>query len=423
MATSPIYSWPEPDDTSLVKNGALAMRTLGNAIDTTMATMIPKSIVDAKGDLIGATANDTPARLAVGTNGQVLTADSTAATGLAWATASGGSTNVAGKNGVLNSAFNVWQRGTSISLTASNAYAYVSDRWGTSTGANQACTISRQATGDTTNLPFIQYALRYQRNSGQTGTGGLNLAQNFDTVNSIPFAGKTITMSFYARAGANYSATSSALLVYLATGTGTDQNQQTTGFSGQALPINGSTATLTTTWQRFTYSATIGATATQLCPIFSFTPTGTAGVNDYYEVTGVQIEIAGSASAYAPNASTYALELAACQRYLPAVYYGNSVAEIGNGFCISSTQGFIQIPFAVQPRVAPTGMTLSSASHFQIRQATGATQVPTGIAFNNASLIMGSILTSGNSGFVAGNGTSMQINSASGQILFTGCEL
>jgi hypothetical protein len=90
MATSPIYGWAEPDDTSLVKNGALAMRTLGNAIDTTMATMVPKSIVDAKGDLIAATAADTVSRLAVGTNGQVLTVDSTAATGLKWAATSGG---------------------------------------------------------------------------------------------------------------------------------------------------------------------------------------------------------------------------------------------------------------------------------------------------------------------------------------------
>ena len=54
------------------------------------AAVIAPTIVDAKGDLIGATAADTPARLAVGTNNQVLTADSTTATGLKWATPSSG---------------------------------------------------------------------------------------------------------------------------------------------------------------------------------------------------------------------------------------------------------------------------------------------------------------------------------------------
>jgi hypothetical protein len=53
---------------------------------------IPATIVDAKGDLIAATAADTVARLAVGSNGQVLTADSAEATGLKWAAAGGGST-------------------------------------------------------------------------------------------------------------------------------------------------------------------------------------------------------------------------------------------------------------------------------------------------------------------------------------------
>ena len=45
---------------------------------------IPATIADAKGELIAGTAADTVDRLAVGTNGQVLTADSTASTGLAW---------------------------------------------------------------------------------------------------------------------------------------------------------------------------------------------------------------------------------------------------------------------------------------------------------------------------------------------------
>jgi hypothetical protein len=35
MATSPNYGWTEPDNTAYVKDGALAMRTLGNAIDST----------------------------------------------------------------------------------------------------------------------------------------------------------------------------------------------------------------------------------------------------------------------------------------------------------------------------------------------------------------------------------------------------
>lgn len=119
MATTTNFGWVTPDDTSLVKDGAAAIRTLGQSIDTSMmdleggttgqilskasntdmdftwvtsddANAIQNAIVDAKGDLIAATAADTPARLAVGTNGQILTADSTAATGLAWTTAGGG---------------------------------------------------------------------------------------------------------------------------------------------------------------------------------------------------------------------------------------------------------------------------------------------------------------------------------------------
>ena len=74
--------------TGLTGGGTSGTVTL--ALDS--ASVIAPTIVDAKGDLIAASAADTPARLAVGTNGQVLTADSTAATGLKWAAASSGAT-------------------------------------------------------------------------------------------------------------------------------------------------------------------------------------------------------------------------------------------------------------------------------------------------------------------------------------------
>lgn len=54
------------------------------------ADFIAKAIVDAKGDIIAATAADTVARVAVGTDGQVLKADSGASAGVSWGTSSSG---------------------------------------------------------------------------------------------------------------------------------------------------------------------------------------------------------------------------------------------------------------------------------------------------------------------------------------------
>ena len=94
MPNTTNYGWQTPSDSDLVKDGASAIRTLGSSIDTTVfnnaSAGIAKTIVDAKGDLIAGTASDTVARLAVGSNDQVLIADSTTATGLKWGSPSAG---------------------------------------------------------------------------------------------------------------------------------------------------------------------------------------------------------------------------------------------------------------------------------------------------------------------------------------------
>jgi hypothetical protein len=124
MATTTNYNWETPDDTDLVKDGALAIRTLGSAVDTTVfnnaAAAIAKSIVDAKGDLIVGTGADTVARLAVGTNGYTLVADSAETTGLKWAAPAGGSTFVGAS--AYKSAGQTISNNTQTAITWSNEY-------------------------------------------------------------------------------------------------------------------------------------------------------------------------------------------------------------------------------------------------------------------------------------------------------------
>jgi hypothetical protein len=319
---------------------------------------IQNTIVDAKGDLITATAADTPARLAVGSNGDTLVADSAQSTGLRYNPPVGSLANP-----VINGGMDVWQRGTSISVSASSS-PYIADRWQITTQTNQACTVSRQATGDTTNLPNLQYSMRVQRNSGQTGTNTIQMGQSFETTNSIPFAGKTVTVSFYARRGANYSASSNVLGIDFISGTGTDQNRLLAGYTGNANVFSQS-ATLTTTWQRFAFTGTVAAATTEFAILFLFAPTGTAGADDWYEVTGVQIDVgtwtASTAPTFRRSGGTLQGELAACQRYYWRIDNSSLLYKIyGMGTANSTTVATIPVPFPVRMRVVPTTLEYST---------------------------------------------------------------
>ena len=133
MATSPNFNWPEPDNTDLVKNGALAIRTAVNAIDTSLVDLkggttgqvlakasgtdmdfswvaqddsnaIQNALLTTTGDTIYASAASTPARLGVGSTGQVLTVAGGVPT---WATPAGGSPTFVGASIYNTSSFSI----------------------------------------------------------------------------------------------------------------------------------------------------------------------------------------------------------------------------------------------------------------------------------------------------------------------------
>ena len=331
MANTTNFNWETPDDTDLVKDGAAAIRTLGSSIDTSFvdlkggttgqvlskasntdldyswvttddANAIQNAIVDAKGDLIAASAADTPARLAVGNNGETLVADSSQSTGLRWNPAA------TMANPIINGGVDIWQRGTS--FTGSNTYIYTADRWAWRDTSGGLQTIGQV----TSSLPDgFQYGIKLGRNSGVTSTNAQILQLPLETANSIPYANQTITMSFYAKKGANFSPTQLSVVLYSGTGTNQSVGGTTGGagsWTGSSAIINTSiaAATLTTSWVRYSYTVTVGSTATQLAPNFSTTGVGTAGADDFIYLTGVQIDLGSVALPFRRSGGTLAGE-------------------------------------------------------------------------------------------------------------------
>jgi hypothetical protein len=374
---------------------------------------IPNTIVDAKGDIITATAADTPARLAVGNSGETLVADSAATTGLRYQ-----ASRSAGKNAVINGGIDIWQRGTSLAIS-NGVTTYLADRWAAYRGATGA-TVSRQTTSDTTNLPTIQYCARVQRDNANASTSGISYFNIFESVNSIPYAGQTVTFSFYARAGANYSQTSSGLTVVLKTGTGTDQNIYS-GFTGAVNAVL-QTATLTTTWQRFTYTATLASSITQIAAGFEFAPVGTAGAADYFEVTGAQLELGSVATPFETATGTIQGELAACQRYYYRAFTSTGTSgPVGPGHYYNSTQAWATITFPVSLRTTPT-LDSSTGSNYYQWVINNAAQYATSVGINDVNVNCCTIRNTSMTGLSGGQAGSFFVN-ASGAYLGFSAEL
>ena len=330
-----------------------------------------------KGDL--ATFDTASARLAVGADGTTLVANSSAATGLSYQPL-----NSAGKNAIINGGMDIWQRGTS--FTPTTAILYTADRWFAVRNTNSSGTTISQTTGTNTT-----YAMKVQRTNGNTFTDQLNIYQNFESANSKPFAGKQVTVSFYAKAGTTLTGTSTTLNMALYTGTGTDQTGIPGAWTGAAAPVT-TAATLTTTLQRFQVTGTLSAGTNQISIQLYQSFTGTASTDDSFYIEGVQLELGSVATTFSRAAGTIQQELAACQRYCYQVAgTGSSFATIGTGFTASATIGgtysFLPVTMRTQPTISYNNIrfvtapgTVTSFSTTGVAIATGSTPTTINLA-------------------------------------------
>jgi hypothetical protein len=255
------------------------------------------------------------------------------------------------RNAIINGGMDVWQRGSG-GIVPTSTQPYSADRWESYRAGYAAGLAVYRPSGPT----GIQYSARVQRDAGNTSTASIAFGQSIETSNSIRFVGKTVVLSFYARSGANFSSASSLLSVFLSTGTGTDQNFRN-GFTGRVDVIS-SSATLTTSWQRFTYTGTIGSGISQVGVQFSYTPVGTAGAADHFEITGVQLEEGSIATPFEQR--PVGTELALCQRY-----FQTYVDPPLRGVVDTTTRPTrMAMTFAVPMRVAPPPPTISGTLSF-----------------------------------------------------------
>ena len=356
---------------------------------------IGKTLVDAKGDIVTASASDTPAILSKGADGTVLVADSSTSTGLAWQPYA--AQQAGGKNAIINGAFDFWQRGTTFT---SGSALYTADRWPISPN-NGTMTISRI----NSDLSGFRYGMRVQRPQGGTTTAQIYLGQGLVTEDVIHMQGKQVTISFYARAGANYSSAGSILNLGANWGTGTG-GYVYAPLTNDALLFN-TGFVLTTSWQRFSYTFTMPANMTEFRFYPYYTQSGTAGANDYYDMTGWQLELGPVATTFSRYAGHIQGELAACQRYYFRVNaFGTSqYAIFGAGGGNSTTQARTIVPFPVTMRAKPTAIDYPTlGSNFSIIAYDDSINVaPTAavIDSNQSDTQSGYILWTASSGVVA----------------------
>jgi hypothetical protein len=353
MATSPNYAWAEPDNSSLVKNGAADIRTLGDAIDTSL-----------------------------------------------WNVGFG----QAGKNKIINGDFGIWQRGTSFSNPSTTAYN--ADRWlvehdgsgATRTVSQQTFTPGAAPVAGYESQYFLQYAV-----SGGTSNTFQQIEQRIEDVRT--FAGQPVTFSFWAKGDA--ARTVDILL---------NRNFGSGGSTADQSAI-GSTLNITTSWARYSVTATLSSVTGKTIGAGSYAQwimRFAAATAQTIQIWGVQLEYGSKATPFETASGSIQGELAMCQRY----YYQAISSEGGNlsmGFMYSASQLQFTLSYPVTMRAQPTIVQVTGTDYWQFNRNGGqdlfnswtlATASTTAVSLYNNTEISG---TAGNAGGIAANNAATRL--------------
>lgn len=209
------------------------------------------------------------------------------------------------RNGLRNGEMRVAQRGTS--FTGVSALVQTLDNWfGWCYGGASNATHSQVAGATAIDGMIFPNALRVQRPAANTSTNTHAAGQIILNEDLKRFAGKSCYLTYYARSGANFSAAGHLLGIRVESGTSADEGSAaliggtwTGGIvvsnTTQNIGVNGSLT-------RYAIPITVPANSAELSAEFSFVPVGTAGANDWIDVTGVQLEAVANfvSPAYTP---------------------------------------------------------------------------------------------------------------------------
>ena len=279
---------------------------------------------------------------------------------------------VAGKNLAINGAFDFWQRGTSFSMPTGN---YTADRFAFAYNASPTFTISRQAftAGDE---PVASIASQYYLQNATTAVASAGITDWYHRIEDVSMlSGKTITVSYYARATIG----TATLQIVVSQYNGTTYLDNAVQDYPTFVAGNG--------WRRYSTTLTLPT-------ISRSSVTGTSHhtniiLRHFHSVTtfgvwGLQVELGSVATPFSRAGGDLQGELAKCQRYYHKAVSESPYGPIGTGKAYSSSILNINVPLPVKMRSIPsvTSGDLSALSTFQFETGATAGTTPTSIATN-----------------------------------------